>query len=268
MKTPFLLLAALAGSLVHALAGVTIDADVFAKSLGGWKKANTYADYALSGADYRTYKPEISPTPDGGVFVSIRIDHVRGWLSSNDHAGLEITLDSKGVIVSAQSTIAIQGQSIASDVIVGTGEAGKELIGADRAVQIGTDLVSNLSAKLLRENIVEAGRVSFPAVLRHNYNRLFQSIRVEATPVAAIVPGDPAVTPAPLAMAPITPATPAAPVTPPSPPEPAPVAAPKSAPTEPEKPKAPDKPADPVPGVKPLEIKPYGTPAANLPVKG
>ena len=70
MKTTRFLITAWALTLVHAIAGVSIDDDAFAKSLGGWKKANTYADYALSGASYRTYKPEISPTPDGGIFVS------------------------------------------------------------------------------------------------------------------------------------------------------------------------------------------------------
>ncbi len=60
----------------------------------------------------------------------------------------------------------------------------------DRAVAIGTDLVANLTAKLLREKIVEAGRVSFPAAVRHNYNQLFQAIRVEQTPVATIVPSE------------------------------------------------------------------------------
>jgi hypothetical protein len=69
-------------------------------------------------------------------------------------------------------------------------------------VQIGTDLVANLSAKLLRENIVEAGRVSLPAVLRHNYNRLFQAIRVDGVQAlpgvpttAVVVPPTPAATP-------------------------------------------------------------------------
>jgi hypothetical protein len=194
---PFLVL------LLTALSGmgrVSIDHAAFGKSLGGWKKRDKGpAEYALSGATYRTYKPEISPTPDGGIFISIRIDHVRGWLSSDDHAVLEMTVNSKGAIVSAQSNIAIQGRSISSDVIFGANEAGKALAAPDLAVQIGTDLVADLSAKLLREKIVEAGRVSFPAVLRHNYNKLFQSIRVkepepkpepmpEASPGAAEAP--------------------------------------------------------------------------------
>jgi hypothetical protein len=112
------------------------------------------------------------------------------------------------------------------------------LAAPDRAVQIGTDLVADLSAKLLREKIVEAGRVSFPAVLRHNYNKLFQSIRVN---------------------------------------EPEPVVVPDSAPLGPEKPldAPPAKPvqvpvpdAAPAPDSVPLQIKPYATPgAAGMPGK-
>lgn len=173
-------------------AEVKIDEAVFGKSLGGWtKRENQAAEYPLSGTVYRTYKPEVSPTPDGGIFVSIRIDHVRGWLSSDDHAILEITISPNGMIASAQSNIAIQGRSIASDVILGTNQAGQQIAGpTDRAVQIGTDLIADLSAKLLREKIVEAGRVSFPSVLRHNYNLLYQAVRWHGMPIG---PGGPQV---------------------------------------------------------------------------
>ncbi len=228
----FLFPALLLALALHARAVVSIDEAAFGASLGGWKKrANSAAEYPLSGADYRTYKPEVSPTPDGGIFISVRIDHVRGWLSSDDHAILEITVSPKGAIASAQSNIAIQGLSIKSDVILGGNEAGKAILSPEGAVQIGTDLVANLSAKLLRENIVEAGRVSFPSVLRHNYNRLFQAIRVDGVQV---LPPDPATPNTPPAAPPVgTPATPppAAPVPPTTPP--------------------------PAPGSVPLEIKPY-----------
>lgn len=135
------------------------------------------AEYELSGSTYRTFRPEISPTPDGGLFVSLRIDHVRGWLASNDHAVLEVTVGKDGGITSAKSSIAIQGRAITSDLIRGTADVGTQLTSADRSVKIGTDLVADLSAKLLRERIVESDRVTFPAALRHNYNMLFQSIR-------------------------------------------------------------------------------------------
>ena len=184
MKAVILSAAAFASMLVFSSAEVKLDELAFGESLGGWKKRDKQAaEYPLSGATYRTYKPDVSPTPDGGVFISVRIDHVRGWLSSDDHAILEVTVNPIGMIAAAQSNIALQGRSISSDVILGSNEANKELGGTDRAVQIGTDLVADLSAKLLREKIVEAGRVSFPSVLRHNYNLLFQAIRLNGEPV-------------------------------------------------------------------------------------
>ncbi len=237
MKLTFLLFAALLSSGIHSFAAVAIDEEAFGKSLGGWtKRDKAAAEYPLSGAEYRTYKPEISPTPDGGIFISVRIDHVRGWLSSDDHAILEITVNSTGGIASAQSSIAIQGRSIKSDVILGGNEVGKAILGPNLAVRIGTDLVADLSAKLLRENIVEAGRVSFPAVLRHNFNRLFQAIRVD------VVQALPAASATPPATAPAAVSTPAA--------------ASNAVPLEPGKPKEPAPAA--VPGPVAAEIKPQG----------
>jgi hypothetical protein len=216
IRTTIILLAA---SLSSALSAPHLDEEALGKSLGGWQGKT--ASYSLSGSDYRTYKPEVSPTPDGGLFVSIRIDHLRGVLSSNDHAVLEITISPNGQIASAQSSLALQGLSISSDLIRGSASAGAQVGGIGAAVKIGGDLVADLSSKLLREKIVEAGRVSFPAVLRHNYNQLYQAIRTEdGKPVA------PAAAP-----------TPGAPVAPAKEPEkPASPAAVKSAPLEPQKP--------------------------------
>ena len=174
------------------LAEVSINEAKLGESLGGWKKrGDKTAEYSLSGADYRTYKPEVTPTPDKGIFISLRIDHIRGWLSSDDHAVLEITVDKEGKVVSAQSSIAIQGRSVTSDLIRGGTLAGNEAVGVDRAVQIGTELIADVSEKLLREKIVEAGRVSFPAALRHNYNLLYQALETEPDPPAAIVVPNP-----------------------------------------------------------------------------
>ncbi len=171
-----------------ALGAVDIDEDTLGVSLGGWKKSGKkYAQYRIADTTYRSYRPEATMTPDGGTYVSLRIDHVRGWFSSDDHAILEITIDRHGDIVSAQSNIAIQGQSISSDVIMGVSNASQKVpTGIDRAVQIGTDLVANLSSKLLRAKIVEAGRVTFPSAVRHNYNLLYQSIRVDDRPVNVV----------------------------------------------------------------------------------
>jgi hypothetical protein len=178
MKRLLLALIILLAPSLHG--GVDIDIDAFGESLGGWKGKTSTVSYTLSGAEYRTYKPEITPTPDGGIFVSLRIDHRRGWLSSDDHAVLEVSFGADGSVASAQSNLAIQGRTIASDLIRSTAQAGAKVSGAEGAVKIGADLVADLSSKLLREKIVEAGRVNFPAVLRHNYNLLFQAVRLRA----------------------------------------------------------------------------------------
>ncbi len=220
MKLTAIIFSLLSASVLHSFSEVKVDEEAFGKSLGGWtKREKATAEYPISGASYRTYKPEISTTPEGGIFVSVRIDHVRGWLSSDDHAVLEITVSPQGKITSAQSNIAIQGKSITSDVILSGNQAGKALLAPEAAVQVGTDLIANLSEKLLREKIVEAGRVSFPAVLRHNYNKLYQAIRVE---VPATVPA----------------------------PEP-----PKEQPAQPEKAKEPAPAETPKPENAPLEVK-------------
>lgn len=197
MKSIYTILSLFLFSL-HALAEVSVDEDKLGKSLGGWtKRGKKAAEYPLSGANYRTYRPEVTPTPDGGIFISLRIDHVRGWLSSDDHAILEITVDKKGNVASAQSSIAIQGKSVTSDVIRGGTDAGQAVVGVDRAVEIGTDLIADVSEKMLREKIVEAGRVSYPSVLRHNYNLLYQSIKIEKEIPKAVV-ANPLDTPEPI----------------------------------------------------------------------
>jgi len=263
MKFPFVIPIALVCLHQWAAAEIKLDEEAYGKSLGGWNKLEGKAvEYKLSGSDYRTYKPEITPTPEGGIFISVRIDHVRGWLSSDDHAMLEITVSPYGVITSAKSSIAIQGRSITSDVILGTTAAGKEVTGADRAVQIGADLVADLSAKLLREKIVEAGRVSFPSALRHNYNLIYQALRLHGAPVQPLVPvlppnaakEAPKPSPTPEKPATETAATPAGTTT----------AAPETKPKETTPPTEPPPPvAIPVPGNAPLEVNPFETPAGG-----
>ena len=231
MKLISSLCLALLAAVTTAPAQVRVDADAFGGKLGGWtKRDKKAAEYVLSGTTYRTYKPEISPTPDGGIFVSLRIDHVRGWLSSDDHAVLEVTISAKGEIESAQSTIALQGRSVTSDLIRSGTDAGQKLVGVDRAVQIGTDLVADVSAKMLREKLVEPGRVSYPAALRHNYNLLFQAVRVDPPkpPTPPTPPADP--------VAPAPGGDPPAPVAPPNPEPPAPAPETPSGPPVPTKP--------------------------------
>ncbi len=169
-------------SALPAMAGVEIDTEVLGESLGGWKaRKGKAAEYELSDSRYRTYQPEVSPSPDGGIFVSIRIDHMRGFMASDDYASLELSFAADGTLVTAQSSLALQGRTISSELIKGGASASTSVAApyVDKAVKIGTDLVADLSSKLLREKIVEPGRVSFPAAVRHNYNLIYKSVRVK-----------------------------------------------------------------------------------------
>jgi len=185
-------------------AGVEVDIDAFGLSLGGWKaRSGKAADYDISGSGYRTYKPEVTPSPDGGIFVSLRIDLRRGWLASDDHASLEMTFGPDAKLMSAQSSLALQGRAITSDLIRDTaGGAGKvvPVPGVEHAVQMGASMTADLSAKLLREQIVEPGRVTFPAAIRHNYNLLYKSVKLrkeDGTTEKPVTPTTPAPAAAP-----------------------------------------------------------------------
>ncbi|HUF63165.1 MAG TPA: hypothetical protein VMN36_13900 [Verrucomicrobiales bacterium] len=173
---------AFAWSAPLAMSEVFLDIDDFGERLGGWeKKRGLAAVYRVSDSSYRTYRPAVTKTPEGGIFVSVRIDNVRGVFAANDHASLEITFDSGGRVVSARSSISLQGKRITSDLIVGgvqVGKAAASITPADALIKVSSDLVANLTEKISKEGAVEPGRVTFPAVVQHNFNILFQAVRL------------------------------------------------------------------------------------------
>lgn len=256
-----------------ATADVVVDVNAFGEGLGGWKaRKGQAAEYQISDAGYRTYRPEVSPSPDGGIYVSVRIDHRRGFFSSDDHASLELSFSSDGSLVSAQSSLALQGRTITSELIKGGSSAATSVAapGISQAVKVGSDLVADLSAKILREKIIEPGRVSFPAAIRHNYNLLYKAVKTqeekEATPAASISSPtpEPGTTP-PATPAPSTPTEagpveePAATPAPTTPSAPAPTPAPASTPEAPPPPTQAQKKEIPIP-----EVKPYNPGQAAL----
>ena len=178
-------------SLAGASAQVAIDVDALGKELGGWDaKKKQAADYTMSDSDYRTFKPVITETPGGGKFISLRIDNLRGFLSSDDHALLQVTLDGKGVLASLESSIHVQGKSIKSDVVLTTGKEAAAILGDNATLNAGLKLAKDLSAKLAGEAKVEPGRVVFPAVIVHNYNKLMKCVQVIEVPKAELVKED------------------------------------------------------------------------------
>jgi hypothetical protein len=176
-----------------AQAGVEVDVEKFGEGLGGWKKeGGKAAEYKFSESNYRTYKPEITSAPDGGIFISVRVDHMRGMFSADDHASLEMSFGPDGEMLSAQAYISIQDRRISSDMFRSGGRSAANAVGsvvngtAERAAKLGSEVFASLASKVLRENVTEPGRVSFPAALRHNYNMLYPCIRVVKDPPKAL----------------------------------------------------------------------------------
>lgn len=280
--TKLLPLLALTAAALPASAEVIVDVEAFGEGLGGWSaRKGQAAEYRISDAAYRTYRPEVSPSPDGGIYVSVRIDHRRGFFASDDHASLELSFSSDGSLVSAQSSLALQGRTITSELIKGGSSAATSVAapGISQAVKVGSDLVADLSSKILREKIIEPGRVSFPAAIRHNYNLLYKAVKPSGEMEAASQPpaappsdspgASPATPPGPETGAVEKPASPA-PSGPASPPSDSP-APPASAPAPASPPAAPGAEAPPTPAAAPStsgppavkkeipipEVKPY-----------
>lgn len=190
MRLPSVLLFLLTAA---AHAGVEVDLEKFGTSIGGWKKeGGKAAEYKFSESDYRTYKPEITQAPDGGIFISMRVDHVRGMFSADDHASLEMNFGPDGEMLSAQAYISIQNRRISSDMFRSAGKSAASAAGqvvngiAEKAAKLGSDVFASLASKVLRENVTEPGRVSFPAALRHNFNMLYPCVHVVKDPPKAL----------------------------------------------------------------------------------
>ena len=192
-----------------AQAGVELDVEKFGESLGGWtKEGKKAADYKFSETDFRTYKPEVTQAPDGGLFISVRVDHLRGMFSANDHASIEMSFAPDGELLSSQATISIQDRRISSDMFRSGGQsaakAAGDLVGgtAEKAAKLGSNVFASLASKVLREKVTEPGRIAYPAALRHNYNLLYQCVSVTKDPPKALpVEGEPV--PAEAAPAPV-----------------------------------------------------------------
>src|SRR6056297_4306054 len=99
MRTAVILVGWVVSGLLQATP--VVDEWVFGQMLGGWsEKSGRASKYEVSGSEYLTWMPHVSPTIDGGIFVSVRIDHQRGMLASNDHASLELSFDREGNVAS------------------------------------------------------------------------------------------------------------------------------------------------------------------------
>ena len=155
----------------------TFDVNGFGKEWGGWKKKDkTAAEYKSAGSNYRTYKPTVSPTPDGGVLVSTKIDHIQGW-AKDDHCQLEMTFDKNGEIVSSSAKITMGKKKVFDTQIV---TASAALVGASAGttavIALGAAVTNKLQDQIAKWND-GGGRANFPAVVKHNFNLIAKHVK-------------------------------------------------------------------------------------------
>lgn len=150
----------------------TLDSDALAKKMGGsWnKKGNAATEYKSSDSNYRTYKPTVSTTKNGGLLVSFKVDHIRGG-AHDDHAQIEMEFDAKGQLISSSATMSIAGrQSLDSKKIVAAAApAGVSAPAAWVASEVANALLSVVQKD-------HGGRKNFPSVVNHNINWVVECV--------------------------------------------------------------------------------------------
>lgn len=177
MKTKLTLIGLVTTVLITSLTNAaTFDTNAFGNSLGGWKKKkNTAAEYKSADSNYRTYKPTVSPTPDGGVFVSTKIDHIRGW-GGDDHCQLNMTFDKDGKIVSSSAEIKMGDKSFNTQIVTASAALAGASGGTTAVIALGAEVAKKLQDQISKWN-EGGGRANFPAVVTHNFNLIASSVR-------------------------------------------------------------------------------------------
>ena len=192
---------------------VEFNVNEFGSRLGGWQDSKgAAAKYKSSNSYYRTYRPTITRTPKGGLFISTKIQHLYSW-GAVDTSFLEMTFDSSGEIMGAQVKIKMGGRAF------DTGYVKPEPIPVDPAfaplpvapaggepaplppvqmTEIVVELFKRLDEQISKwaqegadeqkkrrdlvsrigrwNSKVSAGRGNMSAVIRHNYNMIAASV--------------------------------------------------------------------------------------------
>jgi hypothetical protein len=145
--------------------------------LEGWnKKGGQAAEYLRAGSNYRTYQPMVSYRADGGLYISTKLDHIRnGFIDpDDDHAQIDMEFDRGGRILSARSTMTIQG---VPQFDTGLVRAAGDLYSpeAGRIAEVSAKILNSLISFISRHNET-GGRANFPAVVQHNLNMIADSV--------------------------------------------------------------------------------------------
>ena len=177
---------------------IDLNTEALGTKLGGWDPKRKIATYDISDTTYQTYKPTVTPTVDGGIFVTTKIRQYRGGRYGVCH--LEMTFDSSGTIISAQAKLKIGSRTFDTKIVELDRNARAEAEAAGREIasptaQIATDLFARLDEEILKwqnERSEEAkerkdligrlagnagdGNANISGAVRHNFNLIASNI--------------------------------------------------------------------------------------------
>lgn len=153
-------------------AAPTLDTEALAKNLNkgrGWdKKDKTAVEYKSADHKYRTYTPTTSKTSADGLFVSTKINHIRGF-GGDDYCILELTFDSKGKLISERGEIVFGNKKFDTGILTTAAEGNKE-------VEVGAKVFNKLADQVAAWG-ESGGRKNFPAVVKHNANWIAAAVK-------------------------------------------------------------------------------------------
>ncbi len=191
-----LLLSALAIASLGTASAAQLDFAKFGQSLAGWDATGQSCNYLFNDGTYRTLRPNVTATRNGGLFVSVVVEFdPRGGVDAT--GWLEFTFNSNNQLIAAQAKVRMIGKFVdtgavrATEEAVGVGEnAGTKLQNSD---QVMIDLFNRLDQKMVdvrqaieekRDNSVVSRmkygkfkRLNMSAALRHNANAVLRSVR-------------------------------------------------------------------------------------------
>lgn len=175
--------------------GLEIDIESLGQHLNGWSKNRT-ASYTIDSQTYRTHVPTVTRNLDGGMFVSMRVEHLSA-VRPDATGYIELTFTPSGYVGAAQIRLTMNGMKFDTGQVLREEErvpAEGEVGSADwrsSHMKMVLDLFSRLDSEFAKgEDKVEKGKRDLwgrfngsklsesdvSAALRHNLNLLLANV--------------------------------------------------------------------------------------------
>lgn len=119
------------------------------------KKDSTAHEFKTQDHNYRLYRPSIADSPDGGVVIVFKIDHIRG-AAKDDHVVATLTFNAKGLLVEESVEVKMAGNDPITEIFDLNAEQPSELADATEDPKAKLALLASASAAGIAKNLVKA----------------------------------------------------------------------------------------------------------------